>query len=138
MRIFRINPKVSIELTALVDVLFLLLIFFMFSYTQSQLRGYEVEIPVSSESETLSRGEKTFIVTLYQDGRIAIQDEQKEVLLDELAEELASLDTQNTKIVVRAQDTVPIYLLVQVFDEIQRSGIQKAPFLETQWKKESR
>lgn len=135
MKVFRINPKVTIELTALVDVLFLLLIFFMFSYTQNQLRGYEVEIPVSSESETLSSSEKTFILTLHEDGRIVIDGDKREVPLDQLAEELVFLDTENTKLVVRAHNSVPLYLLVQVFDEIKRSGIQKAPFLETEWKK---
>ena len=63
----------EINLTALIDVVFLLLIFFMVSTTFDQTRRFDVSLPVSESGSAIDRVSESSVV-LMVDGRVGIGD----------------------------------------------------------------
>jgi len=63
----------EINLTALIDVVFLLLIFFMVSTTFDQTRRFDVSLPVSEGASAIDRVSESSVV-LMVDGRVGIGD----------------------------------------------------------------
>ena len=73
---FRRRPRneVSIELTPLIDVVFLLLIFFMVSTTFIRETQLELELPEAS-GELQQPEEQSIVITIAQDGTYAVNDQ---------------------------------------------------------------
>ncbi len=86
------SPKV--DLTPMIDVVFLLLIFFMISTTFIERPGLNIDLPAST-SEQIKMNKKEVQVYLAENGDIYLQREK--VSLDELLQHLASFDPVITK-----------------------------------------
>ncbi len=115
---------VGIDLTAMVDVVFLLIIFFMVSTTFISLEtGLPVDLPQAQTAEATPSDLPT--VTVTPDERVFIGGTQ--VQPDALAAILQQLivDTGQTTVVLRADATVPHGFVVQVMDLIKQSGAQR-------------
>jgi biopolymer transport protein ExbD len=84
------------DLTPIVDVLFLLLIFFMLSSSFVQVSGVKVELPEIASSST--KGVKKFVITIDKNSKIWFNDQPQTI--QSLKEELLKVKT-NT-IVIRA------------------------------------
>lgn len=71
MNVLLINqrPKKRVSLTALVDVVFILLFFFMLTSSFSQNKGIDFQSPVVSESNTLQQPQ---LIELHQDGSLSL------------------------------------------------------------------
>lgn len=70
----KINDDITINLTPLIDVVFLLLIFFMVSTTFKQITQLSVELPTASTSPTALKVEPIRVV-IYQSGDFEINGE---------------------------------------------------------------
>jgi len=70
----RRRNEVSIELTPLIDVVFLLLIFFMVSTTFIRETQLELELPEAS-GELQQPEEQSIVITIAQDGTYAVNDQ---------------------------------------------------------------
>jgi biopolymer transport protein ExbD len=115
---------VGIDLTAMVDVVFLLIIFFMVSTTFISLEtGLPVDLPQAQTAEATPSDLPT--VTVTPDERVFVGGTQVEP--DALAAILQQLiaDTGQTTVVLRADATVPHGFVVQVMDLIKQSGAQR-------------
>ena len=120
----RARPTATIDLTALVDVVFLLIIFFMVSTTFITLEsGLPVDLPQASSAETQAEGLPT--VTIAADQRIYVGgSEVTEEGLVSVVEALLS-EQGGDAVILRADETVPHGMAVRVMDAIKRAGAQR-------------
>ncbi|MEA3545373.1 MAG: biopolymer transporter ExbD [Thermodesulfobacteriota bacterium] len=85
----RVQESPKVDLTPMIDVVFLLLIFFMISTTFIERPGLNINLPTSS-SEQIKQGKQEVQVYLAENGDIYLQRE--EITLDELLQHLKSFD----------------------------------------------
>ncbi len=123
-RRFGRRRAVGIDLTPMVDVVFLLIIFFMVSTTFITLEtGLPVDLPQAQTAEATPSDLPT--VTVTPDERVFVGGAlvDLETLLSMLQQEIG--DTGQTTVVLRADATVPHGFVVQVMDVIKQSGAQR-------------
>lgn len=78
----------DVDITAMIDVVFLLIIFFMTTAQFARMTRADVRLPSEPGEEREARPEPTIIVNVGADGSIIV--EQQEVTLDRLARMAAS------------------------------------------------
>ncbi len=112
------ESKISaLDITPLVDVVFLLLIFFMLSFG-SPLVGSKVELPeVDAKDGALLGAEKAFSVVITDEGILL---DGEETTTDELAALPDDLD-----ILIMGQRDVAYYKVIDVLDVLRSSGHQQ-------------
>ena len=119
----RKRPPLILELTPLIDVVFLLLIFFMVSTTfVNEPSAMEVDLPTSASSDVIAEGEDVSI-GLSVDGRISVDG--KGVTMDELSAELRRIagDDPSTQIVLRGDKGLEYQRLVDVMSLAHDLGL---------------
>lgn len=112
-----------LELTPLIDVVFLLLIFFMVSTTfVNEPSALELDLPTSSSSDVIPQGEDVGI-DLMADGRVFVDG--KGVTIDELRATLRQIarDAPATQVVVRGDAGVDVQRLVDVLSVAHDLGL---------------
>jgi biopolymer transport protein ExbD len=112
------------DLTPLVDVVFLLLIFFMLSTTFIVAPGIKVRLPRSSSTE-ISREKKEVRVVMAKDDKIFVQ--QKLVSIEELGKYLkkAARESPEGMVIIQADERIPHGKVVEVMDVAKTSGFNK-------------
>jgi biopolymer transport protein ExbD len=96
------DDQTSINLTPMIDIVFLLIIFFMVSTRFSELSEAEMErdialhVPTVTDARALTKAPRKRVINVYQDGRIAL--DQKTVSIEELQSELAAARQQYKKL----------------------------------------
>jgi len=117
-----IRPPVVINIAPLVDVVFLLVIFFAVSTSFLDTAGLKLELPMSSSSATREADDVT--VVLAADGSLSLQGERVDEA--ELGRRLgAELDQVEERIVVlRADKTTPHGDVVRIMDLIREAGAE--------------
>ncbi len=119
----RSRPPLVLELTPLIDVVFLLLLFFMVSTTfVDDASGLKVDLPRSNNRQALGEASDV-IVVLSADGRIAIDGEavDREGLRAKLRSR-AEADP-STLVVVRADQGLAHGRVVAVMDTVRDLGL---------------
>lgn len=121
----------SIEMTPIIDMVFLLLIFFLVATTFHQTeREMQIALPVASSSAPISAVLKELIVNVDVDGRIIVAGRTVE------AEELRSMVTQavtvnpEQKVTVRGDRGTAYANIIVVLDICKGAGIDE-PYLDT-------
>ena len=112
------------DLTPLIDVLFLSLIFFMLSSSFVKMYGIKVEIPKVGSSR-YSSVEKYIISIVRGTDRNIIYFKDEEMTLDTLAEKLAQLANENPNctVVISADGGVPFELVANVMAMAERADL---------------
>jgi biopolymer transport protein ExbD len=122
---FNEKPKrrVIINITSLIDVLFLLLIFFMVTSTFLEQPGMKLELP-SAKSAEVSQVEK-LVLYIGPDGEIVFNDQT--VALDDLEGVIKAAVPQAKEktLVLKADRTVQHGTVVAVMDIAKRAGLEK-------------
>jgi biopolymer transport protein ExbD len=124
MRLSTPTPrKVTLNLTSLIDVLFILIIFFTVSSTFLEQPGIELKLPQAESSEAHSAQK----VVIYVDGEGNIFLNDRPMQLDQLAEEVGSLiSAQTDKNVVLSADSEARHgTVISIMDLLRRKGIYK-------------
>ena len=119
----RARQEVEINLTPLIDVVFLLLIFFMVSTTfVNEPAGLQVELPRSENRELIPEGSDVALV-LRADGQIELEGEA--VDLAKLKSSLSRIarDEPSTVVVLRADKSLEHGRVVQVMDLVRTLGL---------------
>ncbi len=115
--------KVQINITSLIDVLFILLIFFMVTSTFLEQPGMKLELP-KAKSANVEKVEN-LVVYIDEDRQLFLND--KPVAIDRLLNQLRDLIAENEEptLVLRADRSVPHGLVVTAMDLAKQAGIKR-------------
>lgn len=115
--------SVIINLTSLIDVLFLLLIFFMVSTTFVSQPAISLQLPTAVHSE--AERQAPIVVHVDENGRVYLNDEPIELAL--LEQELISrlADQIEKSVVLKADSRVSHGVVIHVLDLIKGAGVRK-------------
>ena len=116
--------KLTLDITPLVDVIFLLLIFFMISTTFLSYNEIKVKLPeAATESKQMNDGPIEITITrenkIYVDNKII----QPAELLNDLKQKITN--TIDKTVVIRADGEVQHQVVVQVMDMAKAAGVDK-------------
>jgi len=109
-----------LDIAPLIDIVFLLLVFFMLTSTFLVPEAVELELP---ESKSASVTDITpIIVSLNQTGKLALNGES--IALEQLQQAIKPLIAQNVEstITLRSDARTEVQLLLKVMDEIRAAG----------------
>lgn len=122
---FRQRPREPLELNLipLIDVVFMLLIFFMLTTTFVHDRTLKVDLPVS-ESGSAERAElENHVIELDERGQIAVDGQR--VSEQDLPDVLGGIAGDGRPVVLWADAQVVNQRVVTVLDQARRAGIDK-------------
>jgi len=117
------RKKLSLNITSLIDVLFILLIFFMVTSTFQEQPGMKLDLPAAKTSVV----EKVQKLTIFIDARQQIFLNDKPYAIDRLETALKKqvAESHPSTLVLKADKTVPHGLVVEVMDLVKQVGIKK-------------
>ena len=117
----RSKSKVELNVAPLIDIVFLLLVFFMLASTF--IRPESINLAIRAPSGMGEQSEQPILVHIGANGAIrlnglvlTIQDLKQELLAR------SSLPQKNRTITVQTDDDVSVQFLVKVMDEINEAG----------------
>lgn len=115
--------KVLINITSLIDVLFLLLIFFMISSTFLEQPGIKLELPHADSAVVTEQRE--YILFVDKEGKMYLNDE--EVFTESLEEKLkqALPNMKEKALILKADQDASHGRVVRVMDIAKQSGVKK-------------
>jgi len=115
--------KIALNITPLIDVLFILIIFFTVSSTFLEQPGIELKLP-DAESSKVHTAQKVIVYVDKYDN-VYLNDNQIELQqLPDLV--MVSLTEQNEKsVVLRADSEVDHGMIVHIMDVLRKKGIYK-------------
>ncbi len=119
------TEEATINLTPMIDVVFLLVIFFLvgseFSEAESKI---PVNVPTAGQMQAITRGPDELIVEIAVDDSVSLNGETME--LDPLRTKLNQYHTSypDVKVIVRGEATGSLQRTVEVLQTVRRSGIQ--------------
>ena len=116
----RLNPEIS--MAALVDMVFLLLLFFAVTGSFVVLQGLNVDLPKTEAAETIGQG-KNIVVTVDSSGRLflnqtLVDSVQLKVQLQQLLEQDAE-----QAVLIQAEGSSTAQSLVTVMEIVNASGV---------------
>ena len=123
----REDPEVN--LTPLIDVVFLMLIFFMVSTTFVEEANIQVSLPAAS-AQPAARAAEPIEVTVNQQGTYfldnePLRDNREETLRQALRQRLKGGDASERQLVIRADERTEHLHIVTALDAAGRAGIHR-------------
>ena len=122
---FRIKRYIKpvINIASLVDVLFLLLIFFMVTSAFVEQPNIKLELPSTRHSEVSKMN--NMVLSIARDGKLFLQDRpvDKKNLEKELRRVI--LDTGDEVLVLKADKFVPYGVVIDIMDAVKGAGFRK-------------
>jgi biopolymer transport protein ExbD len=114
--------RYGIDMTPLIDVVFLLLIFFMLTFA-IQGQGLTISLPQGAETEQ-KNAEKDLIVKINQDDSLSLND--KHIKIDSLRDALEELVQSRTNklVIIDSGPRVKYGLFAQVLDISREAGAE--------------
>lgn len=131
IRSSQLDSGVSIDLTPVIDMVFLLLIFFLVATTFHQTeREMKIALPTAGSAAPISTLLREFIVNVDAEGKVIVSG--REVTIDELRTKVTEAVAVNPeqKVTVRGDRATPYAHIVTVLDVCKGSGVQE-PYLDT-------
>jgi biopolymer transport protein ExbD len=122
---FRVKRYIKpvINIASLVDVLFLLLIFFMVTSAFVEQPNIKLELPSTRHSEISKLN--NLVLSIARDGKLYLQD--RPVDKKNLEKELRRivLDTGDDVLVLKADKFVPYGVVIDIMDAVKGAGFRK-------------
>ena len=120
----RTQRKVRIEMLPLIDIVFLLLVFFIYAMLSMAVhRGLLIELPVS----TTAKIDKHLVlsVSVRSDGTIYV--DKQEVPLESLSESLKTKSQSGKEpgVLLFADRSLPYQKLFRILDEVRKAGLNR-------------
>jgi len=113
-----------VDLTPMIDVVFLMLIFFMVSTSFTANNSIKLDLP-QSKSQAASKEEKQVVISIKADGQLYVQDERvKDADLRRRILNITKGDP-NMRVVIRADADAKHKRLVYALDTIRELGMGK-------------
>lgn len=113
--------KGMIDLTPLVNVFFLLFIFFLFTSSFIFQPGIKVNLPRAVTSEVIQQD--SVAITITSDNKIHLNE--REITQDELVSNLKLLARSKTPLLIKADSSAPLGRVVEIWDMCRNEGVQQ-------------
>ena len=108
-----------IELTPLINVFFLLFIFFAFTSSFIFQPGIKVNLPKAVTSEVVQQESAVIIVT--KDDKVYLND--REISQDELLSNLRLMAKENRPLLIKADNHASLGRVVEIWDMCRNEGV---------------
>ncbi|TXT49829.1 MAG: hypothetical protein FD137_563 [Spirochaetes bacterium] len=120
----RLQPKIAIDMTPLIDVILQLIIFFMITTTFRAAPGISLDLPGSKTAQTISSSALSVVVMseneIYVDkARTTLQG-----LPNTLRQRISGSDTDQVRAVLEGRAGASYQLIVSVLDAFRMNGIE--------------
>jgi len=125
------QQQLELNLTPLIDVVFLLLIFFMVSTTFDKQSQLKIQLPEAVTNHQSNEKDKKLVVTIGAQGEYFINDKN---LLNQsyktlkIALEQASKGNKDLPVIIRADAKAPYQSVVRVMDVASQLGLNRLVF----------
>lgn len=110
----------SIQLSALIDVVFILMIFVILGASFDRMRSLQIAVPKSQEGESASPG---VLVEVAADGNVRLEGKAIQSP-SELTAGLEALREERDSVLLRADRDVPLQRAMDVFDAARSAGFR--------------
>lgn len=117
------GEELSVNITSMIDVIFMLLIFFMVS-TQFKKTSLPLELPETEETVTEEESSATKVLAVSGEG---IELDGSPVSIEELEPRLSELYKANPDVAIslECEKSLPFEKVVQVLSKVQNAGISR-------------
>lgn len=115
--------KVMLNITSLIDVLFLLLIFFMVSSTFLEQPGIKLELPTAQNSEVVRLKDYTLFVD--KEGNMFLNSDPIDLKALEAKLKKVLPDMEDGALILKADQDALHGRIVKIMDIAKRSGVKK-------------
>lgn len=115
------SQTTGLNLTPLIDIVFLLLVFFLLTTHFIEEDGIGVRLPSAASTTTRERNDIALAIT--RDGRLFLAGEL--LPLADLEGRLRGMLTANTTVVIRGDREVPLQTAVSVMEQAKKAGAAK-------------
>ncbi len=119
----REKRRVLINITSLIDVLFLLLIFLMISSTFLEQPGIKLELP-NAQSAVLVE-QKEFTLSIDKDSKLYFNKDEVPMETLEATLKEALPEMKDGSLILKADQDVSHGIVVKVMDSVKKSGVKK-------------
>ncbi len=129
----RVPPPAGMQLAPMIDIVFLLLIFFIVTWQFSREEmDLKIAVPTSEEGADPQRVLGEIILNVRTDGTVSVWGQTK--THDQLAATLSEIAAQhkNQPVRIRGDAGTPFQEIVEVMDVCQRAGIWNISFATQQ------
>ena len=120
----REKKRVTLSITPLIDVLFLLIIFFTLTSTFKRVGELELELPKSSTSQPVADPDESerLELVLFESGDVLLGEET--ILREELPARLRALQSErpNERVLIKAEAGVDHGEVVELLDLVRDAG----------------
>jgi biopolymer transport protein ExbD len=116
------EDNVEINMAPLMDMIFILLIFFLVTTSFVKESGIEVQRPVAQTAETKEKA--NMVVGINKKGQVYIDNNQVSVSTVRPIMEQYLMETPRGSVVIAADKRSQTDILIQVLDEIRLSGVK--------------
>jgi len=115
--------KIALNLTSLIDVLFILIIFFTVSSTFLEQPGIQLQLPEAETSETHTV--QKVVIYINKEGTIYVNDDS--VSLENMIESVQQLVSAQTdkSVVLQADSEISHGFIIRIMDRLRKNGIYK-------------
>ncbi len=119
----RLKPRINVDLTPLIDVVFQLVIFFMISSTFKTAPGIELQLPDSGTATTITITELSIIAV--SDDEVYVNKTRTSATGAEavIAAEMEGRTLADVQAVLEAGADAPYQLVVTLLDALRKNGI---------------
>ena len=133
----RQRPEVHLDLTPLIDVVFLLLIFFMVSTTFDKQTQLQVDLPEASEQEYDKTPKDEIRIQIDRNGHFYVNEKELvthdiETLMRAIRQEREQFKEKDLPIVVESDKQAPFQAAVMVMDAVGQLGLSRLSFAADQ------
>lgn len=133
----RKRDQVSLDLTPLIDAVFLLIIFFMVTTTFDRQTQLQLELPQATEQQQEDKESDEVMVQIDREGHFYVNDEELvQHDLDTLKRALskAAGDDKSKPILVEADKQAPFQAALTMMDAAGQLGLMRLSFMAEQIK----
>ena len=119
------SPEINLEITPLVDVIFLLLIFFVLSTQLIDLKTMSIDLPTIDKKTMSNLPEKRVKIEISREGEVLINN----IILDNfsinaLNEELRAIPPDIKTATISADSDTKYQYLVTIMESLNRNGFK--------------
>lgn len=111
--------KGLVDMTPLVNVFFLLFVFFMFTSSFIFQPGIKVNLPKAVTSEVVQQ--ESVVITITKDDRVYLNDRQ--ISEDELRSKLKIIAKEKASLLIKADSHTTLGKVVGIWDTCRKEGV---------------